>query len=82
MIDIASILAQRKILTLEVKKAAGELPKSLWDTYSAFANSFGGTIILGVDEDKETNALIPCGIAHPQQLMTDFWNTINNPQKS
>lgn len=81
MIDIASILAQRKILTLEVKKAAGGPPKSLWDTYSAFANSFGGTIILGIDEDKETNALIPCGIAHPQQLMTDFWNTINNPQK-
>ena len=81
MIDIASILAQRKILTLEVKKAAGGLPKSLWDTYSAFANSFGGTIILGIDKDKETNALIPCGIAHPQQLMTDFWNTINNPQK-
>jgi len=35
---------------VEIKKAAGGVPKSLPKTVSAFANSSGGLIILGLDE--------------------------------
>lgn len=35
---------------VEVKAAAGGLPKDLWPTVSAFSNGGGGVIILGLDE--------------------------------
>ena len=54
--DIYNLLANGERVTLECKRAQSNLPGSLWDTYSAFANTDGGTILLGVYEDtKEKN---------------------------
>lgn len=54
--EIKQMLAQGERLTLECKKAKTELPKSVWESYSAFANTIGGYILLGIDENrKETD---------------------------
>ncbi|MFY7999284.1 MAG: helix-turn-helix domain-containing protein [Candidatus Kapaibacteriota bacterium] len=31
----------------------GEVPKDFWETYSAFANTNGGTVLLGIQENKD-----------------------------
>ena len=64
----------------EVKKACGGLPISLWDTYSAFANCYGGVIILGVKEEKD-GSWKTTGLQNASRLRKDFWDTINNSKK-
>ena len=81
MINIASILKSKEHVNIEVKAAGKGIPNSIWDTYSSFCNTFGGTIILGIAEDKVTKSFIPKGIENPQQMLSDIWNTLNNRQK-
>ena len=51
--DLAKFDEYREDNRLEVKKARNGLPDDLWETYSAFANSNGGCIILGVKEHDD-----------------------------
>ena len=80
--NLNQILKQGERLTLECKKATSTLPSSIWETYSSFANTYGGTILLGVAEDlkqPEFNKRFQIkGVDNPQKLITDFWNTINS----
>ena len=78
--DISKLSEYREDNCLEVKKATNGLPHSIWETYSSFANSEGGLIVLGVEEDKNHQLHIT-GVNNPDELVRDFWNTINNQQK-
>ena len=73
MINLKDIFDSSEKVNIEVKAAHGGIPNSIWDTYSSFANTFGGTIILGIGEDKETKKFIPVGVSNAEKLVSDFW---------
>ena len=81
MIDLNEIFKSSEKVNVEVKAAQGGIPNSIWETYSSFANTFGGTIILGIGEDKATKKFVPVGVSEPQKMLSDIWNTLNNRQK-
>ena len=64
---------------LEAKKSQGGLPRSIWETYSAFANTDGGLILLGVVENTEDKSFSAVPLEDPSQLAADFWNTLCIP---
>lgn len=50
--DIRNFDKYRENNRLEVKKARGGLPESIWETYSSMANCYGGIILLGVIDEQ------------------------------
>lgn len=63
---------------LEYKKAKNALPDSFWETYSAFANTNGGKIILGIDEKNEDPYQ---GVNDPQRIRDNLFALVANKQK-
>lgn len=61
----------------EAKLAKGGIPNSLWDTYSSFANTEGGLILLGVKENKEHTFVVE-EIEDTEKMIKSFWDGINN----
>ncbi|MEA2082305.1 MAG: ATP-binding protein, partial [Elusimicrobiota bacterium] len=59
---------------IEYKKAAGGVSKTIYKTISAFANTNGGLIILGIKQGK--GKIIKQGVGNPQQLIDDIVSTV------
>jgi len=81
---IADITNLSESIDLECKLAAGrdgrgQLPKDFWPTYSAFANTHGGVVLLGVKEKQ--GHFTPQGVLDPQRVITTLFNHLNNRQK-
>src|SRR5579883_2130709 len=64
---------------IEFKAANGGFPRDVWETLSAFANTDGGYIVLGVSQNKHEFEV--SGIRNLNVILKTFWDSHNNEQK-
>lgn len=62
-----------------MKSSLTELPKSIWETVSAFSNTSGGWIVLGVAQ-KGKKFLVE-GLENPEKIESDFLSILRNGEK-
>ena len=71
---IKTLQKQQESYNLEFKEAKSSLPSAFWETYSSFANTAGGHILLGIRE----NPWEISGVKNPDKILKDLCNTANN----
>lgn len=65
--------------TFESKRCYDSLPKNFWETYSSFANTLGGTIVLGLEEADGRLKL--AGVQNPDKVVKDLWDLLHDGHK-
>ncbi len=60
----------------EYKSARGGVPSSLWESYSAMANTDGGVLLLGVEDDGRVS-----GVVDVAKTRKQLWDSLNNRGK-
>lgn len=73
---VAALRAHESEVTdIEAKNAMGGLPKSVRAAVSAFANTLGGVILLGIDEDAGFNSI---ALPDPKKLAADLASMLSD----
>ena len=78
---ILGLCGKKEGFEVEFKGAKGGFPGSFWETYSAFANTAGGIIVLGIIE--KNHRFKPDGFDEDtiNKYKKTFWDNAHNPQK-
>src|ERR1035437_7921082 len=76
--ELTKVIAKGENEKIEFKEARNSLPKNFFETVCAFLNHDGGTILLGVTDNKEIIGVDP---DKALTLCKDISNTSNNPEK-
>ena len=63
----------------EVKKSSHDLPANVWETVSAFSNTSGGWLVLGVTQTGKTYEIT--GLTHPAKIEQDLTSTLRSRGK-
>ena len=68
---------------IECKRCKNSLPKDIWPTYSSFANTDGGFILLGVSEfiNNGKKSFEVTGVDNPGKVCDELWTCLENPNK-
>lgn len=76
--DILALCQQGEGTWVEFKSAQGGFPKSFWEIFSAFSNTDGGILVLGVKE--KDGAFIPDGLTKEKidEYKKHFWDCAHN----
>ena len=77
---IEDLVEYQESYELEFKSALKGFPSSFWDTYSSFANTQGGTIVLGVKEKNYEFVAEGLSSEQIEQYKTELWRNLNNKQ--
>jgi len=63
----------------EVKEAKSEVPKSSWESVSAFSNTAGGWLVFGVKKTGKEYELL--GVSNPEKISQDFLGVLRSGNK-
>lgn len=80
--EVKNELIKGERFDFECKESESVVPKSVYESYSSFANTNGGVIVLGIKEVKNAKNVkerfVIQGIKNAQSQINSFWNTINS----
>lgn len=79
--ELSDLSKYREGNRLEAKDARGGVPRSVWESISAFANTDGGIVLLGVAE-RQDKSLEAVGLPDASRTLEDFWNTRAQPRRA
>jgi len=76
--NLRQLLEQGEGISVEFKKATNQLPDNFFETVCSFLNRNGGTILLGISDDKTIEGVNPNSA---DLLCKNIANLSNNQQK-
>lgn len=75
---VEELMEKKESAEIEFKSAAGGFPKAFGETYSSFANTNGGTIVLGIKEKKGSFFIDNLTEELVEKYQKEFWSGVNN----